>query len=243
MAREVLNSHAKFEILGDAWMFDVEASVTERMRHRVARPPPLEMAHQTGESLQRFWIEAERLSYFAGGGLAAIGDDIGADRGSEFSVALVDVLDCLFTHTFGGKIQIDVWPFSPALAQEALEQKFHANRIDGRNFKGVAHGRIRGTASSLDQDVVTLAELHDVPDDEEVPGEAQSCNQSKLMLDLFFGPFEQTSIALRPIAPNDPLIHALAQEAVHRLPVRYGIPGKLIAEITQFKAQARGKFC
>ena len=138
MARQVLNTHAEFEVFSDARMLQVETGIMERMRHRVGRPPPLEVAHQTGESLQRFRIEAERLSYFTGGGLAAIGDDIGADRGSEFSVALVDVLDRLFTHTFGGKIQIDVWPFSPALTQEAFEQQFHTNRIDGRDFKGIA---------------------------------------------------------------------------------------------------------
>ena len=49
---------------------------------------------------------------------------------------------------------------SPVLAHIALEQKFHANRIDGRDLKRLADGRIRSAASSLDQDVATLAERH-----------------------------------------------------------------------------------
>jgi hypothetical protein len=60
------------------------------------------------------------------------------------------------------------------------------------------------------------------------------------MLDLLSRPFEQTSIAFRPIAPNYTLIHALAQKAVHRIPIRYGITRKLIAKVTQFKGEPRG---
>ena len=89
---------------------------------------------------------------------------------------------------------------------------------------------------------MSLAELHDVPDDKEVSGKAEPCDQRKLMLDLLLRPFEQTRIAFRPIAPNDTLVHALAQKAVHRFAIRHGIAGKLIAEIAQLKVQPRGKF-
>jgi hypothetical protein len=47
MARQVLNTHTEFEILCDAWMFNIETCIAEGVRHRIRRSTPFEMAYET----------------------------------------------------------------------------------------------------------------------------------------------------------------------------------------------------
>ena len=86
-----------------------------------------------------------------------------------------------------------------------------------------------------------LAELNDVPDDEEVSGKAQLRNQRKLVLHLLLCPLQQVAVFFGAVAALDALGDALAQKAVHRLAIRHGIARKLIAEIVQLKIEPRRK--
>ena len=54
----------------------------------------------------------------------------------------IDVLNDLFTLVARGQIKINVRPFAAALAQESLEEQFHADRIDGGNFERVTDGGV-----------------------------------------------------------------------------------------------------
>ena len=136
-------------------------------------PLPLPLDDEARETSQRFRIEAQGLTNFSRRRLAAIGNDVRSHRRAEFAVALVDVLNGLLSLVFGRQIEIDVRPFAAALAQEALKEQFHADRIDRRDFERIADSGVRSTAAALNQDVVLLAECNDVPDDQEVSGKAE----------------------------------------------------------------------
>ena len=174
-------------------MVEVEAGIVKRMRHRVGLAAPFPVADEAGQSPQRFLIEAQGFANLARRRFAAIGNDIRRHGRAQFAVSLIDILDGLLSLIFGRQIEIDVRPLAPALAQETLKQQLHAHRIDSRNFERIADGRVRRTAATLNQDVVALAELNDVPNDQEVSGKAELRNQSEFMLDLLFRSFQQMS--------------------------------------------------
>ena len=140
--------------------------------HGVVGAAPLPVAYQAGEAGELLVFEAERLAYFARRGTAAIADDVGGHGCAELAIALVDVLDDLLAVIAGGQIEIDVGPFAAVLAQEALEEQFHADRIDSGDFKRIADGGVGCRAAPLHQNAVLLAVAHDLPDDEKVAGKA-----------------------------------------------------------------------
>src|ERR1700722_20989256 len=113
---------------------------------------------------------------------------------------MVDVLDRLLSLIPGGQIEIDVRPFPAALAQEAFKEQIHAHWIDRGYFKRIANGRIRRTPSALYQDVVSFAEINQVPHNQEIDGKSKFLNQGQLMLNLLFHLFQQLAIALGSIA-------------------------------------------
>ncbi len=184
VARQVLHALAELDILGDAAVLDVEAGVSEVVAERLVFAAPLPMADEAGEAAERFFVEAERLADLARGGLAAIGDDVGGHGRAEFAVALVDVLDGLLALVAGGQIEVDVGPFVAVFVEEALEEQVHADGVDGGDFERVADDGVGGAAAALDEDVVALAELDDVPHDEEVAGEAELFDERELVLGL-----------------------------------------------------------
>ena len=151
-----------------------------------------------------FLIEAEGFADFAGGGFAAVGDDVGGHGGAEFAVALVDVLDGLLAFFFGGQVEVDVGPLAAVFAEEALEEELHADGVDGGDFERVADGGVGGGAAALDEDVVALAVADDVPDDEEVAGEAEFGDEGELVIDLFTRAGEEGGIVFGAVAAETP---------------------------------------
>src|SRR6185312_13254319 len=101
-------------------------------------------------------FEAERLADFACGGASAIGDDVGGHGGAELAEALVDVLDGLLALIAAGKVDIDIGPLAAFFAEEALEQKVHADWIDRGDSEGVADGAVGGAPPALAEDIVLL---------------------------------------------------------------------------------------
>jgi hypothetical protein len=131
------------------------------------------VADQARELRQCLGIEAEHLADLARRRFAAIGDDVRRHGGTQLAVTLVHIADRLLALVAGGQVEIDVRPLAAALAQEALEQQIHLDGIDGGDLKRVADDRVGGAAAALDEDAVALAVVDDVPDDEEVSGEAE----------------------------------------------------------------------
>ena len=84
-----------------------------------------------------------------------------------------------------------------------------------------ADRRVGSRAAPLAVDVVAPAELHDVPHDEEVAGEAECPDHLELVVDL--GPRARHALSLaRPVAPRRPLAYQLHQPRLLVVSVRDG---------------------
>ncbi len=198
VAREVLQADAELEVFGDARVLDVEAGVVEGVGHGVVLAAPLPLADERGEAAEGFLVEAEGFADFARGGLAAVGDDVGGHGGAELAVALVDVLDGLLAFFFGGEVEVDVGPLAAVLAEEALEEEVHLDGIDGGDFEGIANSGVGCGTAALDEDVVLFAVADDVPNDEEVAGEAEAGDEGELAVDLFTRAGEEFGFVFAP---------------------------------------------
>ena len=100
------------------------------------------------------------------------------------SEALVDVLDGALALVAAGKIDVDIGPLAALFGEEALEKEVHADRVDGGDFERVADGAVGGRSAALAEDVVLLAEAHDVPDDQEIAGEPEFFDEGELTFHL-----------------------------------------------------------
>ena len=71
-----------------------------------------------------------------------------------------------------------------ARVQEALEEEVVADRVDVRDLEAVGGERARGRAAArADRDAVALREVDEVPDDQEVVGEAHLPDRLQLVLE------------------------------------------------------------
>ena len=172
MPWQILNTHAKLEKFADMQVLNIKPCMKKRLFQGIVVPFPFPLRYQARETPECLGIETHRLSHFTRCRLAAIGDHICSNGGTKLSIPLVDVLNCLFAFISGGEIKVDVRPFSTAFAQEALKKQFHANRIDRGYFQCVANGGIGCTPTPLYQDVVSLAVIHQVPNDQKIAGKA-----------------------------------------------------------------------
>ena len=99
------------------------------------------------------------------------------------SVSLVHVLQHALAIAVR-EIDIDVGCFLPFFGEEALEQQLHANGIDGRDAKAIAHRGIRRGTAPLTEDAFTSRVADDVPDDEKESGHLELGDHAQLMREL-----------------------------------------------------------
>ena len=124
----------------------------------------------------------ERLGHVAHRRAGTVGDDVG-DLGRVVpAVARVHVLDDLLA-AVGLDVDVDVGRAVALGRQEALEQQAERHGVDLGDAERVADGAVGGAASALAEDVVAAAELDEVPDDEEVAGEAELLDDVELAVD------------------------------------------------------------
>src|SRR6202044_3881607 len=122
---------------------------------------------------------------------------------------------------------------------EPLEEQFHANRINGRDFEAITDSGVRRAAAPLHENVVLFAEANDVPNDEEVPGEAQLGNQFEFVFHLLLRALDQVTVVLGAVTAFDALGDAILKKAVHRLAFWHRVARKLIAQIVQLETEPR----
>ena len=130
---------------------------------------------------------AERLAHVAESRARPVGDHVGHLGGVQPAVALVDVLDDLFTPA---RLDVDVdvrWAVA-GRGEEALEQQPEGDGVDVGDAEGVADGGGGRRPPALAEDVVAPAEGHDVPDGEEVAGEPERADDGELAVELRPGP-------------------------------------------------------
>src|ERR1700722_15313134 len=122
---------------------------------------------------------------------------------------------------------------------ESLEEQLHSNRINSRDFEAITDSGVRRAAASLHENVVLFAEANDVPNDKEVPGEAQFGNQFEFMFHLLLRALDQVTVVLGTVTTFNALGNALLKKAVHRLAVWHRVARELIAQIVQLETEPR----
>ncbi len=182
MARQILHALAKLHVLGNAAVLNVEARVMKVAAERIVFILPLPGADKFGQAVQGLGIKAQSLACFACRRASAIGDDVGGHGRAKFAVTLIDVLNRTFALFAAGQVKIDIRPLATLLGEKALEEQIHSDRIDGGDAERVADHAVGRRAAPLHQNALASAELHDVPDDEEVAGEAELGDERQLAL-------------------------------------------------------------
>ena len=94
----------------------------------------------------------------------------------------------------------------------------------------------------MHENVLFAAEANDVPHDQEISGEFQLRDESKLFFHLPFGSRKKIVVALHGIAVRHTFFRAFPQERVHRLPGRYRVHRELVTQIGERVSEARGQF-
>src|ERR1035437_7229005 len=237
VTRQVLRHAVELAKLAHARVVEVEAGFAELALGGVLWIFEFPGPRQAAELFDGSDFEAQRLADLARGGAPAVGDDVGRHGGAVRSEALVDILDDLFAFVAAGEIEIDIRPLAALFAEEAFEEKVHADGVDGGDFERVADGAIGGAAAALGEDVVLFAEAHDVPDDEEVTGEMELFNEREFALDLLAG-----ALVIGPVAAARALAGESAQQAHLGLAFGDGVAGELVAEVGEGELQTRGDF-
>ena len=144
------------------------------------RPPGV---HLLGPGVELAGRVPEGPAHVAHGRAGLVGDHVGDLGGPVAAVALVDVLDDLLAAA-GLDVQVDVGRPVALRGQEPLEQQAEGDGVGLGDPDGVADGRVGRRAPALAVDVGAAAELHDVPDDQEVAGEAELLDHGQLVVDL-----------------------------------------------------------
>ena len=85
------------------------------------------------------------------------------------------------------------------------------------------------------------AELHDVPDDEEIAGESELGDERQFALRLLLCACQKFVVPLGQISVANALLRALFQERLHGLAIGHWIVRKAVAEVAHLVGEARGK--
>src|SRR6185503_10716214 len=131
VTRQILDQLIKLKKLFDARLAQVQTRIAKLSLARVVWIFPFPRVNESGESCQCFVVEVEHLADFTCSRAPAISDNVRGHGRAEFSIALVNVLNRLLTLIAARQIEIDVRPLASFLRKKALEQKIHADRIDG----------------------------------------------------------------------------------------------------------------
>ena len=184
MTRHVLHGEAEFVIFAQARVGEVESCVAETAVERIVFIAEFPGRDSGRNSVERFRIESERLAHLSCGHTVAISDDVGGHRSAALAVSLVNVLDHFFALIAAGEIEINVGPLSALFGKETLEEKFHADGIDGGNAERIADGAVGSGSASLNKNIFLAAVADKIPDDEEVSSQLELLDECEFFRDL-----------------------------------------------------------
>ncbi len=221
----------------DGRVLRVDARVVQVALQRLRGIDPFELIHHLRQGVDEIRLHREHLPDLARRAPAAIGDHVGGHGSAQPAVFLIDVLNDALASIAARQIEIDIGPFAALFRQEPLEEQVHADRIDGGDAEAVAHGAVGGRPASLHENPLLAAEVHDVPDDQEIARQVELFDQVQLTLDL------PRHMGLdRPIAIARAGLRDLPQERRHRLTCGHGVFREAIAEIRHRVGEAVGQF-
>lgn len=128
-------------------------------------------------------VGTQRLGHVSHRGSRPIRDHVGHLGRVVAAVALVHVLDDLLPPS-ALDVEVDVGRAVSLGRQEPLEQQAQPHRIGLGHPERPARRAVGCRTAALAVDLPTLAEPHDVPDDQEVPREPQGLDDVELVVDL-----------------------------------------------------------
>ena len=239
MAWQVLNLLNQLTELSQARISEIESRFVKLMLGRAAFMAftgvfPTAPAGQTREASERGFIHVECLAHIANRRTPAIRNHVGRHRRAAVAVALIDVLNRALAIFAAGQIEIDIGPFAAFFGKKTLEEQVHADWVHGGDAERITDRAIGRRAAPLHQNSFPAAELDDIPDDQEIAGEAELLNQCEFALNLLPRP-----LVVGTVAVARAFVSALSQERIHRLAGRHGVLRELITEIVQSEFQAR----
>ena len=203
----------------------VQPAGAQRAQHFLLAVPPLVRArHRVDHAV----VHAKRAAGVAQHAARSIRDDHRGQRGAVAAILVVDVLDH-FLAALVLEVHVDVGRFVALLADEALEQRVAAYRVDLGDAQAVADGRVGGRAPALAQDALAARELDDVVDGQEIRLVLQVADQAQLFLDLRG---DRLGHALREAARGAGL-RLLAQVGGERVARRHDLVRILVAQLVQ----------
>ena len=190
-----------------------------------------EGAHGRGDDIR---LQAERFAGIADGAARAVGDKGAGHRRMFRAVALVHILDHLFAPR-RIKIDVDIGHHLPLAGEEALKDEIVGDGIDGADVKQVSDQRIGRRSPPLAANPFLPREAHDIPDDQEIIGQARRFDDPQFMVELLLNPGRRVAEAGR-----NGLAAETAQISAAAHAVRRGEWGQILQPVVQIKTAAAG---
>ena len=191
---------------------------------------------ESGEASQNSGGEVQCFADFAHGAASAEGDDVGGHGGTFRGVAAVEFLDDGFSACAAGEIEIDIGPTGASFGEESFEEEFSGDGVAGGDTEGVTDGGVCGGASSLHEDVIGGAEVDDVPNDEEVAGEAEAADEVEFVFELGSDFSTEVVVASAGTGEGDG-----AEERFHGFAGGDGVFGEGVAEVGEGEGEGVGE--
>ena len=149
VARQILRHLVELAKFAHARMVEVEAGVAELALRGLLGIFPFPGPRQAAELFQAGDFEAQRLAHLARGGAPAVRDNVRRHRRTQLSEALVNILYGLFALVPAGQVDIDIGPLAALFAEEAFEQKVHADGVHRGDAERVADRAVGRAAAAL----------------------------------------------------------------------------------------------
>ena len=150
---------------------------------------------------------------------------------------LPDVGDDLLA-AFLAEVDVDVRRLAAVGIEEALEQQVVLQRIDVAELEDVADQGAAGRAAGAGRDAVLQGEAHEVPDDEEIAGEAHPADDAQLVLQ----PVPRRLRRVVAVALAQPLLAQLAQVVLRLLAVGRREDGEVPGLEVELESRSRRRF-
>ncbi len=181
---------------------DLPGQGGHRRRERAAPVERLAVVDPLGPDVDLLGAVPEGLADVADGRPGPVGDDVRHLGGVVPAVVLEDVGDDLLAPA-RLDVEVDIGRAVALGGEEPLEQQPEPHGVGPGDAQGEADGRVGRRAPTLAVDVVAPAELHDVPDDQEVAGEPEGPDHLEFVVDL--GPRSRYPlVAAWPVAGGRP---------------------------------------
>jgi hypothetical protein len=189
-----------------------------------------------GEAAEDGLREVEGFTDFAHGATSAEGNDIGGHGGAFGGMASVEFLDDGFAACAAGEIEVDIGPTGATFGEESFEEEFTGDGVAGGDAEGVTDGGVCGGAASLDEDIIGGAEVDDVPDDEEVAGEAEATDEFEFVVELGADFSAEVGVSGASAGEGDG-----AEEGFHGFAGGHGVFGEGVAEVGEGEGEGVGE--